>query len=312
VAGGDPKQGRVRETSIGGSQVALRVAALGLLLVVASLGVAALSAVELSATPPTLGDGEHVNPIVGVVFVLLVVAALAVSLRRRRLARERRYATGRRMSPLSTLVMLLLFALLWTVLDLGERFRNRLRAEPVPPPNDPSEPSSGLPDLTDPATLTLLVLLTAVLMLALVGVLTWRSRGAALRQSKDDPSEGEPVPDTDADGRLATVLGRALDDGQLALATIGPPRAAVISCYAAMESALSGTGHGPAASETPDELLLRARAVGILQPGAADTLTRLFHEARFSAHPVGEEQRQAARAALQRLRSELRVDAERS
>jgi hypothetical protein len=61
---------------------------------------------------------------------------------------------------------------------------------------------------------------------------------------------------------------------------------------------------GPAA-DTPDELLTRATAAGAVRGTAAGRLVALFYEARFSSHPLGGRQRQAAERALAELAAGL-------
>jgi hypothetical protein len=72
-----------------------------------------------------------------------------------------------------------------------------------------------------------------------------------------------------------------------------------------MERRLAERGTARGAADTPDELLARAVAAGAVRGGAAGRLTTLFYEARFSTHPLGAEQRDAASAALDELAAEL-------
>jgi hypothetical protein len=100
-------------------------------------------------------------------------------------------------------------------------------------------------------------------------------------------------------------LREAVAEGRAALAGIDDARAAIIACYVAMERSLAERGTARAAADTPDELLTRAVAAGVVRGGAAGRLTALFYEARFSTHPLGSGQRDAARAALDELAAEL-------
>jgi hypothetical protein len=101
------------------------------------------------------------------------------------------------------------------------------------------------------------------------------------------------------------VLREAVAEGRAALAGIDDARAAIIACYVAMERSLGERGTARAAADTPDELLARAVASGVVRGGAAGRLTALFYEARFSTHPLGGGQRDAASAALDELAAEL-------
>ena len=82
-------------------------------------------------------------------------------------------------------------------------------------------------------------------------------------------------------------LREAVAEGRAALAPIDDARAAIIACYVAMERSLAERGTARAAADTPDELLARAVASGVVRGGAAGRLTALFYEARFSTHPLG-------------------------
>jgi Domain of unknown function (DUF4129) len=97
----------------------------------------------------------------------------------------------------------------------------------------------------------------------------------------------------------------AVAEGRAALALVNDARAAIIACYAAMERSLAERGTVRTAADTPDELLSRAVAAGTVRGDAAGRLTALFYEARFSTHPLGAGQRDAANAALDEIAAEL-------
>ncbi len=60
-------------------------------------------------------------------------------------------------------------------------------------------------------------------------------------------------------------LRQAVDSGREALRAVDDARAAIIACYAAMEGSLASAGTARAATETPDELLTRAAAAGLIR-----------------------------------------------
>jgi Domain of unknown function (DUF4129) len=97
--------------------------------------------------------------------------------------------------------------------------------------------------------------------------------------------------------------------GRTALADLTEARLAIIACYAAMEDSLARAGTARAAAETPDELLSRASAAGLLSGGAPARLTELFYEARFSAHPMPSAARDAAISALDTIQADLGASA---
>jgi hypothetical protein len=100
-------------------------------------------------------------------------------------------------------------------------------------------------------------------------------------------------------------LRDAVESGRRALRTFDDAQAAIIACYVAMEASLASAGTAREAAETPDELLARAVASGILQGGAAGRLTALFYEARYSSHALPATARAAAVEALDVIAAEL-------
>jgi uncharacterized protein DUF4129 len=143
-------------------------------------------------------------------------------------------------------------------------------------------------------------LLIAALVAAVVISIWWSAR---LRRPA---APGELLEDLAED---SAGLRDAVQSGRAALAELDDARAAIIACYLAMERSLADRGTTRAAADTPDELLARALATGIVRGPAARRLTALFYEARFSTHPLGPEQRETARRALDDLAAELREDA---
>ncbi len=96
-------------------------------------------------------------------------------------------------------------------------------------------------------------------------------------------------------------LREAVESGRSALRAVDDARAAIIACYVAMESSLAERGAARTIADTPDELLARATTSGLVRGTAAARLTALFYEARFSSHPLGRGQRDAAEQALDEL-----------
>src|SRR5439155_1504091 len=100
-------------------------------------------------------------------------------------------------------------------------------------------------------------------------------------------------------------LREAVESGRSALRTVDDARAAIIACYLAMETTLAERGTARGAAGTPGELLTRATEAGLVRGTAAGQLTALFYEARFSSHPLGHQQRDAAERALDELAADL-------
>jgi len=108
----------------------------------------------------------------------------------------------------------------------------------------------------------------------------------------------------------AEELREAVESGRLAFAELDDARAAIIACYLAMERSLADRGAARGVADTPDELLARVVSAGIVRGAGARRLTGLFYEARFSTHPLGRAERDAASAALDELAAELGASAE--
>jgi Domain of unknown function (DUF4129) len=153
-----------------------------------------------------------------------------------------------------------------------------------------------------------LVIIYALLALALLAVVIGCVIAVARRRQPPRPPQADPL----LDAGQQSELGRAVESGQAALRAVDDARAAIIACYVAMERSLAAAGAPREAAETPDELLARAAADGIVHGQAAGTLTALFYEARFSSHPLPPARKQAALDALAALAGQLSVAATRA
>jgi hypothetical protein len=143
------------------------------------------------------------------------------------------------------------------------------------------------------------VLLYALLVLLFLGgvvLLTWCVR--RLRRS-------HPLRAYHYIAKESQDLREAVESGRSALRALDAARAAIIACYVAMEASLAEHGAARGIADTPDELLARATAAGVVRGTAAARLTALFYEARFSSHPLDRGQRDAAEQALDELAAAL-------
>jgi hypothetical protein len=144
------------------------------------------------------------------------------------------------------------------------------------------------------------LLLNALLILVLLAAIAlsiWWSRRFRL--------PGLPRKDGGLIAEDPEDLREAVESGRSALRALDDARAAIIACYAAMETSLAERGTTRALADTPDELLARATQSGLVRGSAAARLTALFYEARFSSHPLGRSQRDAAERALDELAAAL-------
>lgn len=122
------------------------------------------------------------------------------------------------------------------------------------------------------------------------------------RKAQRIPLDWEP---TLAD-ELSDEIGLALDD----LRSETDIRRAVIAAYARMEKVLARSGLRRKVSETALEFLRRVLGDLRVSAPAAQELTQLFEEAKFSAHDLDESARTRAITALETIRSELLAEDE--
>ena len=180
-------------------------------------------------------------------------------------------------------------------------FSRRPRRPEAPPAQLKSTPSPPALTKQNPSTFHFpsAALLYGLIVVALLGAVVlsiwWARRFRPAGESGDDEFIAEDPED----------LREAVESGRSALLTIDDARAAIIACYLAMEASLAERGAARAIADTPDELLARAQATGIVRGTAAARLTALFYEARFSSHPLDRSQRDAAAQALDELAAAL-------
>ncbi|HEY1915187.1 MAG TPA: DUF4129 domain-containing protein [Streptosporangiaceae bacterium] len=142
-----------------------------------------------------------------------------------------------------------------------------------------------------PYALLAVVVLAAVVVCVVLAMRHKPRRGqAAFEDFVDEPEE---------------ELRAAVESGRTALLSLDGARAAIIACYLAMEQSLAQAGTARTMAETPDELLARAVRAGLARSAAAGTLTTLFYEARFSTHPMGQDQKDVAERALAEIAANL-------
>ncbi|HEX5798634.1 MAG TPA: DUF4129 domain-containing protein [Gaiellaceae bacterium] len=131
----------------------------------------------------------------------------------------------------------------------------------------------------------------ALLLLAPAAVVVRRRRARRARQAVVH----------DAAARVGSGLRRSLAD----LESERDPRLAVQRAYARMEESLGAVELSRAQDETPTEFTARVLRVLGASAAAASDLTGLFEIARFSDHPMDEDDRRHAIASVRRIETEV-------
>jgi hypothetical protein len=268
----------------------------GLLLMLVIVGIGAAGPTAHSQGPWR----EHALTIgIGLEAALAVLLAALVIRARRSSAADPLTAILRRDLRRVTLTVMIAIVVFAGVSELEHNFGG------ARPPNKVLEKArpkafGHLPKPTQAGSVHLGYLLYALLGLVLLAALVvcavliarMRPRGA-----RRYPGEAEDE---------SASLRQAVESGRTALRAVDDARAAIIACYLAMEGSLAKAGTARTAAETPDELLTRATATGLLSGPAAGQLTGLFYEARFSSHDLPGTVKDTAMAALDEISAELR------
>lgn len=140
-----------------------------------------------------------------------------------------------------------------------------------------------------------------VLLLAIVALVTFLVVRAVVRRLRLDPVrpkesvEAPVLPDV-------LVAGVRASEAELGRGTSSE---AVINAWLMLERTAVEVGVDDDASRTPTELVTAVLDEYDVDRPAIERLASLYREARFSVHPIGELQREAARDALRRVREDL-------
>ena len=179
---------------------------------------------------------------------------------------------------------------------------------PIASPSDGSTPAGNLREVTKGikpiADLSWLgdLIATGTLLLVCIAVLLglrwlWLHRW-------HPPEQPEEVDFDVLPGRVAESISRDRD-AQLGAVTEGSPRNGIVACWLRLQASVQEAGVPPRPSDTAAEFVQRTLRSLDLDPRAIASLAALYREARFSEHPVGEDARAAARAALETLHADL-------
>ena len=188
-----------------------------------------------------------------------------------------------------------------------------LERQPRPSPEEltplPADgPDPGLPVWTWTALAILIVAVVSALVAVAVGQLlrslvrNVRPRGA--RRLMPDVRVAATTTRRDAEQVAAVVEAglQELSDTDL------DPRRAVIACWVRLERAAADAGTPRQLGDTPTDLVTRLLRSHDVSADVLAAFAQVYRQARYATHTVDERMRAEARAALERLRAELRTE----
>ncbi len=149
-------------------------------------------------------------------------------------------------------------------------------------------------------------LLALLLIGGAAGVLVVRALLDAWRERRrPPPADDALLPDLDA-----VALAVAEDfEGRIGALAAGTPAEGIIAAWVRLETTLHDVGLPLAPSRTSTEVSLDVLRQFTVDEGALGDLAALYREARFSRHPLGEDDRARAEAAHRTIDADLRRSA---
>ena len=166
---------------------------------------------------------------------------------------------------------------------------------PVPHPPAGGGPLSWVGDLLSWTVLLLVAL-------ALVAGVVWLWQNRWRRPAAPRATRFEVLPTVE----LAEELERTSGE-RLAAVEAGDPRNGIVACWLLVEESIAAVGLPRRPWETSTEFTVRVLHNLDIDPRPIGSMARLYREARFSEHPMGEDRRAEARAAVLGLEAELRT-----
>lgn len=169
----------------------------------------------------------------------------------------------------------------------------------------PKTPKGGFPEwlqilvwIIGGAIAAGIVALAVLFLIRLLRQLKWQR----VRRQEDDDDFAEMTPED-----VARALTEAVDETLLTIER-GETRDAIIACWLRLEDVAADAGVEKTPAETAAELTERVLSTHQVSRQTLSRLADLYREARFSAHPLGDDARQEARDALEQIRRELTTE----
>ena len=177
--------------------------------------------------------------------------------------------------------------------------RTPVLMEPLQPQAPPVSQAGPLQRAAG-AVMALMLLTLLAGMLYFLARWLWRRRprrAVVLEDVPDTTPAGVLAPEPD----LPTLLRGAEDAVSILTEAGGVPRDLIMRCWLALEEAAAASGAARKPSDSPTEFtgaVLRSTATDAT---SIDNLLRIYHRARFSDHPITDDDVRTARSAVVRL-----------
>ena len=268
----------------------------GVLVLMAVVAVAATGSTP-GGTGRSDAPGETLFDTVVSLLIVALLAAFAIALYLLLSGKNLEWSTPQRRYGLTSLAAFLLFA--FAIIVYGRLHGLTVPLDPRQQPVDRVETAPAPPSIGSGsdmghdfrfAWLPVLVVGPLAAIAVAAFVLSARRRKPGLR---------EPL----LAGELATAIDVSLDD----LRAEADARRAVVAAYARLERVLAAHGQPRRPADTPEEHVSRALAALDVDRRAVRRLEGLYLEAKFSHHTVDRDMKDAAIAALERVRDDLRA-----
>ncbi|TWP37656.1 DUF4129 domain-containing protein [Leekyejoonella antrihumi] len=163
----------------------------------------------------------------------------------------------------------------------------------------PNGHASHLVSYTFSAIMGVVALLLVILLAGVAARAVRRFHNPFSHFQRRRPDEG-PIPD------VLDEVTQAVSTQRSSL-TVGTPRNAIIDAWISLEQSVEEAGVPLRASETSAELVIRVIDELDADSDALARLGRVYRRARYSSHEITEDDRAAARDALEALESSLQA-----
>jgi hypothetical protein len=141
-------------------------------------------------------------------------------------------------------------------------------------------------------------------LVAAGGIVLFLIGRAIVRMSRRETDPLDAPPEEHWPDEPPGEMVAAVDDGLDALA-VGPVDDVIIACWVRLEDAAEAAGVGRRPAETSAELAARVLETWHAPSASVSVLLDRYRQARYSHHPLDEDDRAAAVAALSEIRSAL-------